>query len=161
MPVVTEPACSACTACAAPASTCSACSAATAETSFAAPASFDAPSSGCASCAAGSGGVIYGTPASTNGDPATPTPMIEAPSATGASYPYVPAPTTGGASDADFEAPGLIGPANDRQASAINVDVHNAVYVRPATASHVNSTAPRPTPHVAVDTGAWSSTNER
>jgi hypothetical protein len=83
------------------------------------------------------------------------------PEATGAGYPTEVAPTDGSGA---FEAPALFGPTNDHTASAVNVDVHNAVYHRPVSSSRV-SMAARPTtspePHVAVDGGAWSTTGSR
>jgi hypothetical protein len=53
-----------------------------------------------------------------------------------------------------FEAPPLLGPQNDRTANRPTVDVHNAVYSRPARqAARVSTTAAKVAP--AVDANGW------
>jgi hypothetical protein len=89
-------------------------------------------------------------------------PTIETPAPTGTAYPpNDPGPEAdGGATDTSFEAPGLIGPGYNSTARGPSVDVHTAVYRRPAATTSV-STAKKPTSRVAVDTGEWTSTGSR
>jgi hypothetical protein len=118
----------------------------------------EAPCSSCSNCATDSGNVIYGTP---GGDPSTPQPQLPltpVPAETG--YPLDSQPEADPAESA-FGAPPLIGPANDNQASRVSVDVHTAVYRRPAASTAVSTTVAKPTAKLGVDTGAWSSTTGR
>jgi hypothetical protein len=78
----------------------------------------------------------------------------------GSSYPPDPAPEASGveATGTSFEAPPLMPPANDRTARTPTVDVHTAVYRRPAATTSA-SNVQRPASRVAVDNGAWASTD--
>jgi hypothetical protein len=95
-------------------------------------------------------------------EPPTPQPQIDMAAPTGTSYPPDPAPESDGvnATGTSFEAPPLMPPANDRTARTPTVDVHTAVYRRPAATTNA-STVGRPASRVAVDNGAWTSTGSR
>ncbi|HMO86227.1 MAG TPA: hypothetical protein PKC18_15040, partial [Lacipirellulaceae bacterium] len=167
-PVVAAPACTTCaftpapcdpcaTAVACPTAACDACSAAVAPSSVIQPASFAAPSSGCASC---NGATQF--PSSTSGDPVTPQPTIpmDVGSPLGSGYPGsldpIPAVDSGAASG--LQAPPLAAPVAGRTASRPSVDIHPAVYRRPATTVTASTSASAAAPQRAVDAASWDST---
>lgn len=166
-PVETAPACTTCSygcSTCSVASPCDSCAAAPAagyvdQAGYAA-----APSTGCSTCEPASGTPVYpGVPAGS--DPSTPPPTI--PEATDSGYlPIDPRPEADDAASfgPDFPAPPLFNTNGDPTASRPTVDVHTAVYRRPANVTRTSTTAARPvttTPsRTAVDDSGWETVTE-
>jgi hypothetical protein len=147
------------------ASPCDSCSAAAPASGYVDQAGYPAaPNSGCSSCESTSGTPVYsGAPAGS--DPSTPVPQIQ--EATGSGYsPNYPGPEAGdgAAFGPDFPAPPLINANGDPTASRPTVDIHTAVYRRPANVTRTSTTAARPvatTPsRTAVDNSGWETVTE-
>jgi hypothetical protein len=174
-PVQTAPACTTCSygcatcTSATPCDSCSSCASTAPATGYVDQAAYaSAPSSGCSDCAAASGTPIYsGTPAGgysgSASDPAIPPPQIPDPATSG--YPIVPGPEADDAAAAgpELTAPHLFNANGDPTASRPTVDIHTAVYRRPATVARTSTTSARPvataTTHKAVDSSGWETVN--